>query len=101
MEDSLVLIGLHKITIVVMSLWLIRISSWTIVILSGSIFTSLLKCMTNPNEFELIDICVVIRGLDIQESYNYYSNDPECAFDAFVQDIGHNEDDKYANISYQ
>ena len=48
-----------------------------------------------------MDVGVTIYDLDIQESHNHSSNDPEFVLDAFVQDIEQNEDGKYATISYQ
>ena len=57
--------------------------------------------MPNPNDFELMDERVVISDIDLQQNYNRYSNDPECAVGSFVEDLEHDEDGKYANISYQ
>ena len=44
---------------------------------------------------------MVISDLDIQDRYNPYSNDPECAVDAFVEYIEHDQDSKYSKMSYQ
>ena len=44
---------------------------------------------------------ILPSSIDLQHNHNHYSNDPECAVDAFVEDIEHDEDGKYANISYQ
>ena len=57
--------------------------------------------MYKSNTFEFMEVGVVIYGLDIQERHKFYSNDAECAFDAFGDDIEHDEDDKHANTSYQ
>jgi len=57
--------------------------------------------MPNPNDFELMDDIVVISDKNSNDGNIHYSNDPECAVDAFVEDIEHGEDGKHAKISYQ